>query len=133
LTDIEISTNLGILTERIESSRNDIAEIKAAALRSEARDVLFEKTYVAERELLVSKTELASARIDNNTIKIAEIKTELYALTESTRAQLLLLTQAIQPLVMTSRVLMWIAGVVGAAITALVIAVITGQVQLVFK
>ena len=133
MTDIEISKNLGILTERIESSRNDIAEIKAATLRSEARDVLFEKTYIAERELLVSKTELASAKIDNNTIKIAEIKTELYALTESTRAQLLLLTQAIQPLVMTSRVLMWIAGVVGAAITALVIAVITGQVQLVFK
>ena len=133
MTDIEISTNLGILTERIESSRNDIAEIKAATLRSEARDVLFEKTYIAERELLVSKTKLASAKIDNNTIKIAEIKTELYALTESTRAQLLLLTQAIQPLVMTSRVLMWIGGIAGAAITALVIAVITGQVQLVFK
>ena len=133
MTDTDISRNLGILTERIQSTRDDIAEIKAASERVETRGMTFEKLYIAEHAKLVGVTESAHARIDNHAIKIAEIKVELYKLTESTRDQLRLLTEAIQPLVMTSRVLIWIGGIAGAAVTALVIAIITGQVQLVFK
>ena len=99
----------------------------------EARGITFEKTYIAEHAKLASVVDAAHTRIDNQAIRLAEIKIEIYELTKNTRAQLLLLTEAIQPLIMTSRVLMWIGGIAGASITALIIAIITGNVQLVFK
>ena len=133
MTDTDISKSLGLLEGSVNAARDDIAEMKTASIRTETRSISFEKTYIEEHAKLNGVATSAHARIDNHAIKIAEIKTELYELTKNTRTQLLLLTQAVQPLVMTSRVLMWIAGIVGAALTALIIAVITGQVQLVFK
>ena len=133
MTDIDISQNLGILAERIQSTRDDIGEIKIAGARMEARGITFEKTYIAEHAKLASVVDAAHTRIDNQAIRLAEIKIEIYELTKTTRAQLLLLTEAISPLIMTSRVLMYVGGILGTAVTALIIAIITGQVQFVFK
>lgn len=129
----EISKNLGILTAQMTAVQEDVKEIKATTQDADKRGIAFEKEYIEEHAKVTSAVELTCKRIDDHDVKIAEIKTELFLLTEKTRDQLLLLTQSIQPLVAQSKILSRIAIIVGTAIIGLIIAVITGQVQLLFN
>ena len=132
-TDPDIAQNMAIIAERMTAARADIAEIKTSQKCSEARGRTFEKTYIAEHAKVTSAVEAAHRRLDLQDVKIAEIKTELFELTKTTRIALLELTRALQPIGQTMGIIKWIGGFVGTAIMALIIAVITGQVQLVFK
>ena len=133
MPDKDVLAELGVLIGRVEDTRGDIAEIKESQQNAETRGITFEKTYIAEHTRLTGQVEYAHARISNHDIKIAEIKIELYELTKNTREEIRLLADAIKPLAYTSKVITWIFAALGTSIIALVIAIITGQVELVFK
>ena len=132
MTENDIAIELGVLTEQIKRSRQDIAEIKTSQTSMATRSVTFEKTYISEHACVTGAIDNAHNRIDEHDIKIAEIKTELFVLTKSTRLQLKELTEAIAPLVFASRVLIWIIAAAGVSIIGLVVSLITGRVNLVF-
>lgn len=110
-----------VILERIDSLRDDIAEVKAGMSDVTSWRHEFEKRYEVAHNDIDHKANLAHQRIDE--IKLKQ---------EENTAQIKALRDAIQPMIYTNKVLSFIGGTLGVSVIALIWAIMTGQVSLVF-
>lgn len=119
---MSIDNDYGVILERIKHIQDDVIEIKESQKFGEERAQNFERHYIKDHAVVVQQAEAAHKRLNGHEDKIGSLENDLGAL-----------IKAMQPLVSTNRFLRWVGGIVGAALLALIIAVITGQVQLMFR
>lgn len=115
------SAQLGILTERIEAQSATLCEVRAdiKAIGEAVTNLATE--YRVEHARVVDRTHAAHQRIDG-------VERRLDALTSATDE----MRKTIQPLIATSKVIMWLGGVVGVTLVAFLWSIMTGQVTVLF-
>ena len=118
----DTASELAVVSERLHAVQGDVTEIKQTVKCFDNREMAFEKHYIKEHARLVHKTDAAHKRLDNHDNQLSDIK-----------AQLLILTKSIQPLIVTNKFLGWMGGVLGISILLLIWMIIIGQVTLVYK
>lgn len=120
-TDAEEMTVNETIIERLKGIQEDVAEIKADLRAYNEREVAFQRHYEREHQIVLGKAEAAHRRIDGLEPKVAE-----------NADQVKILTNLIQPLISTNKVLIWLGVGFGLSVVALIWAIIIGQAQVVF-
>lgn len=122
------SNNAAVLNERVVSIQSDIGEIKSSLACVSSNLERLERLYLVEHEKLSGRLDVTSRRLDeqitrsnDNTKRIEEITNQVIKLEKS-----------IQPLIFSNKILIWLGGILGASVVALIWMIITGQVALVF-
>ncbi len=110
-----------VLLERIENVRCDVQELGGLMRSHVDSQQKFEKDYVQAHTELDTKASSAHLRIDKIETSIATLS-----------AQLGTLEKSVQPLVVMSKMLGWLAMLLGTSIVALIWGILTHQVQLIF-
>jgi len=113
-------TSNAVLLERI-GNVIDKVDALASDIRCNAGDFTrFAKEYEGSHTQVVESTKQAHARID-------ELKKRMDAMDEAMKQ----LTQAIQPLIATNKILTWLAIMLGGSIITLIWAILTHTIELV--
>ena len=110
----EDNTAYDVLLERIETVRDDAREIKSSVKCLDQNYRAFREEYTRGHVQVESSIERAHERIDENEEAIGNLR------------------KAVEPLVPTYKVLLWIGGALGTSVLVLIWMLITGQVQLLF-
>lgn len=116
-----ITTNQGVLLERLEALRCDIAELRVVvdAQSKDYRD--FREAYVKAHARVEGQAEAAHRRLDEHELDHVQLEGDVRQLKEQ-----------LAPVVMWGKVVAFVGSAVMLSVIALIWSLITGQVHMVF-
>jgi capsular polysaccharide biosynthesis protein len=114
-------TDLNVILERLQFIQETICKIDRAFENLVNRFNDSQLTYTKSHERLSSNLEDTKKRTDKNELDIRELRTQVTSLAES-----------VKPLVMTNRILTWLAEIIGSGIVVFIGALLTHAITVVF-
>lgn len=114
------SPGQGIVLERIDQLRGDVAELKDLFRKHVESQTTYERESAIVHAELDNKSSAAHRRLDEQEAIIKELSEQVQKLRD-----------AIQPLVFTNKILTWLGLALGGSVLALIWSIVTHQVSLV--
>lgn len=120
--------NDAVQDARMQFIQETVKDIKDAVgcLTATVRD--FQLNYTKAHEEVTASNKDARRRLDEHDKDIAELREEIKDLTK----KLSDLADTIKPLVITNKVVVWLAALVGAGVVVFIGALLTHEIQVVF-
>lgn len=112
---------------RLDTLQADITEIKSTVTCFAGNLERLERVYLVEHEKLVGRVDKIALLVDDQASRSAANTRRISELAD----QVIKLEKAIQPLIVTNKILSWLFGILGASVLGLIWSLITGQVTLV--
>lgn len=120
------SGDIKALVVEVQGVREDIAEIKKDVKCLNERQTEFERYYTGEHVKVEAQTLSAHRRLDILEPKVEKIEVAL-------RTEIQTIRDALSPLHLQAKIIVWVAALLGASVIGLIWAIIVGQAQVVFK
>lgn len=142
MADTPTNTNIRRLEERLNDIAQDVKELRTAIEKLSNGYSGSQMTYtrehaVEEQALLTSKEQRAGFRLELDAIKAAHklefdaMKLKVESLEDTNTIKFADLAKLLEPLLLQSKIIHWVAAVLGASIIALIWAVLTHSVEII--
>jgi hypothetical protein len=142
MADTPTNTNIRRLEEKLNDTAQDVKDLRAIIEKLGNGYAGSQMSYtrehaVEEQALLTSKEQRAGFRIELDAIKAAHklefdaVKLKLEVLEESNSIKFVDLEKLLAPLLLQSKIIHWVAAILGASTIALIWAILTHSIEIV--